>query len=660
MKISLSSSLHLDHANLSLDQRPGDQPIMQSFVPVGLLSLKACLDRASLDAEVRVIELNGMINEGSIRNNESFYDQIVDVILDRDDDLVGLMTDSDSLTHSILLAKMVKERSPNTRICLGGPAASPIGSLLLERFPFVDYVVRGEGELTFVDLCRALLSHRSPADILGINWRDGSRVLTNPNRAVIENVNDLPMPAFDSYDMQSSAPLYLDVGRGCPFKCRFCATAPFWDRRYRMKTIDRIIEEMILVRDRFGRTHVNYSHDIFTCDARWTAEFCQRLAAANLAMTWSCSTRTDIIDALLLSLMAKAGCVEIYYGIETGSQATQATICKNLDLDVSREVVRTTAAVGIRPVTGFIVGHPTETRESLGDTLERFFEFLRIGGWRAHLFTLCPFHESPMFSLYKDTIRRRAQYFDIALAEPSATHIEELERTHRDIFASLYRYDSPLVPARLVDASEELSCHITVLRSIWPLLLPYYESALEWYTRWVEWIEAYNEGHRTESRLSAQGNAYDLIRFVKGELSRLNLDDSDLAELVRYEEAKLDARGLPSPRPLKVSQNALTPSTLLKRRCGYLALSFQYDLRSLLAGTRSNRLTEQHWVIVAKTENDLVDSLETNELAVEFLRLADRPISVEELLSDVEGVQKNGIRVLQQLRQRGLLYEVTA
>jgi radical SAM superfamily enzyme YgiQ (UPF0313 family) len=87
--------------------------------------------------------------------------------------------------------------------------------------------------------------------------------------------------------------------------------------------------------------------------------------------------------------MAEAGCVEIYYGIETGSSAMQHAIHKDLDLDWAREIVRSTARLGIRAVTGFIVGYPIETPETLSHTLDRFFDFLQVGGYRAHLFALC-------------------------------------------------------------------------------------------------------------------------------------------------------------------------------------------------------------------------------------------------------------------------------
>jgi radical SAM superfamily enzyme YgiQ (UPF0313 family) len=113
-------------------------------------------------------------------------------------------------------------------------------------------------------------------------------------------------------------------------------------------------------------------------------------------MTWTCSTRTDLIDPRLIDKMAAAGCVEIYYGIESGSQAFQGEIRKNLDLDWATAIVRSTAAAGIRPITGFIVGHPLETLETFNDTLDKFFTFLHSGGYKAHLFTLCPYHESPV------------------------------------------------------------------------------------------------------------------------------------------------------------------------------------------------------------------------------------------------------------------------
>ncbi len=667
MRVSLSTSLHLDHGLASFDQARGDTPPMQAFVPMGLLSLKAAADRALGDQQIRVIELNGLINRGVIENNDHFYENLVNQVWRPDDDFFGLMTDADSLPHTVLTAYRLKERSPHAHVCLGGPAVSPISALVLDRFPFIDSVCRGESEATFCELLEVLELRRTLEGVKGLTWRAGDRVIENPERPIMSDVDELPIPDFDSYDMALGAPLYLDVGRGCPFKCQFCATAPFWNRRYRMKSIDRIVTEMILVRDRYGRKHINFSHDIFTCDKAWTLAFSERLIAERLGVTWSCSTRTDIISPEILTAIAQAGCTDIYYGIETGSPLTQKDIEKALDLDWCRHIVQVTREVGIRATTGFIVGHPTETLDTLKDTLNCFFEFLQIGGHRAHLFALCPFHGAPMFSQYASTITRAAEYSDVPLTESPAHELSALRRENPDIFASAFRYETPNVPAALVDASEEISCHLVVLKSLWPLLLPYYASALEMYSRWAHWIAAYNKHLRPHSALVHQGNAHDLLNFVDQELERLDLQTSDIAELSRYERNKLKARDLrdPSGDVSDVSRgHTIETSSVLALRCHYFTQALSYDLSALLSGRRASpiSLPSSTFALFAKTSPGYVDTLQIGRAGKHLLELAERPQTlgalVHRLNEQVQLDDEQSVRLVSNFHKRGLLTEI--
>ncbi|HEX8451651.1 MAG TPA: radical SAM protein [Longimicrobium sp.] len=663
MRVSLSTSLHLDHGSTPLDAEPGDPPRMQSFVPVGLLSLKAAADHAGTGADVRVVEVNGLLNDGRIPNDDRLYEHLALAALEAGDDFVGLMTDADSLPHTVLTARAVKRLSPRTPVCLGGPGSSPIAGPLLERFPFLSMVARGEGEETFVELLRALKAGRRLDGTAGLVWRDGETVVHGGERPVAPELDTLPVPDFAAYDMDAGAPLYLDVGRGCPFRCSFCATAPFWRRRFRMKSIDRIVHEMRLVRERWGRTHVNFSHDIFTCDKRWTLEFCERLRAEALDVTWACSTRTDIIDPPTLEAMARAGCVEMYFGIEAGSHQGQAEIQKGLDLEWSRTVVAAAAGAGIRPITGFIVGQPSETPATLGATLERFFDFLRVGGFRAHLFTLCPFHEAPMFATHAASIDRRAQYIELPLAAGPAREHGRMRDENRDLFASQFRYATPGVPERWVDASEELSSHVVVLKALWPLLLPHYESALDWYGRWVDWIEAANARRRPGSRLRHQGDAYDLLDFVDREIVRLGLADSGVAELAAYERAKLEARELPDPAPAGVDGGD-GDGAVVARRGGYVARRIRYDLASLLGGGAGERLQEgrERWVVVTKTEPGFMATLQVGPAGLRLLDLAERPRPAGELLDALEAdgrvERTEAAELLRRFRDRGVLAEV--
>ncbi|WP_163156443.1 B12-binding domain-containing radical SAM protein [Bradyrhizobium uaiense] len=668
MRVSLATSLHLDHGARRFDARPGDPiDVMQAFVPVGLLSLKASCNRACPTASVDVVEVNTLINAGRIVNGKDFYDDLADTILGDGADVVGLMTDSDSLHHTVAVAKRVKARSPRSFVCLGGPASSPLAGNLLQRFEALDFIVRGEGEETFSDLMCALEHGTMPSGIAGLTWRDRSEVVHNADRKVIDDLDTLPIPDFAAYPRMADAALYLDVGRGCPFKCSFCATAPFWERRYRMKSIPRILDEIRLLRDRWGRHHVNFSHDIFTCDMKWTHRFCDAMKAAELGFTWSCSTRTDVIDPDLLAHMAEAGCVEIYYGIESGSQAMQGTIDKNLDLRRSREIVRTTAALGIRPVTGFILGYPNETPESASDTVTRFFDFLEIGRYRAHIFTLCPFPGAPMFARAKDSVERRSECLDLPLATKPAAEADRTINENPDIFVGQFRYATPDISSELIAAAEEISPHLVLLKRLWPMLLPHYDAPMTMLTRWTHWIAARNADRPWRAR--HHGDAGDLIDFLARELAELGIADGRLAEFLRYEAVKLAAAAL----PMGTMEDAgrlpeLSSETTLERARPYLLAAFAVDIGAVIAGQSLpvNDITLPQWVLFARGTGGGLDTMVISEAARRILEYVQRPRKVRELaqaaLIDFTGHGREpierGLETVHALLVRRLLKEV--
>lgn len=650
MKVSLASSLHFSHGECSPDRGPGDPLRMLDFVPMGLLSLKAYAEQHGVPADIRVRELNGLINAGAIPNDDDFYEHLVDAILSSDDDFVGLMTDADSLHHTIILADLIKQRRPEAFVCLGGPAATPIAPQLLDTFPSIDSVVRSEGEETFAELLEALAEGKPLKDIQGLSWRDGSQAIENPARRLEPDLDRFPIPDFGAFDMIAGAPLYLDVGRGCPFKCQFCATAPFWKQEYRMKSIDRILAEMVLLRDHYGRNHSNFSHDIFTCDRAWTFKFCQRLIENPLGITWSCSTRTDIIKPDLLEVMARAGCVEIFYGIETGSTKLQEVIQKHLDLDWSKEIIRATAAVGIRPVTGFIAGYPMETRETFRDTLKRYFEFLEVGGYRAHIFTLKPYHQSPLFKKYgADRFDRPSQYFDLHLTGAAGERSSGMKQLHPEIFSAFYRYETPGIADDLIDATEEISAQLVLLRGVWPHLLKYYDDPLDLFERWTHWIGAYNDQRRPGTPFLHQSDVEDLIRFIEVEMERIGCDDPKILALVRYEKLKISARGLAAPVNEPVSGEVIEEDTVVQKGCEFIAAEFDFDLRSLMEKREPEKTDERRWVLVtnggerqlalrrwvlvAKADGASLNTYHLGERAKRLLDLISEPTTVGDLVS---------------------------
>jgi len=670
MKINLSTSLHLDHGRMPVALQPAVPLPMQSFVPLGLLSLKASSDATGIGADINVFELNTMIEQGKIPNDDAFYSHIVKSLTHNDPDMIGFMTDADSLHHTVLLAQAVKAVAPDTLICAGGPAVSPLRGTFLDRFDAFDYLIRGEGEETFSELIETLSSDLSPANILGLTWRQGDNIRENPERRPIENLDDLPIPAFDAYEDIANAPLYLDVGRGCPFSCDFCATAPFWNRRFRMKSPNRVLREIRLLRERFGRNHVNFSHDIFTCDHKWVYAFCACLRDESLGMTWTCSTRTDVINDDLLSLMADAGCEEIYYGIETGSPTMQRRMGKKLDLKRSLDIVRMTADLGIRPVTGFIIGHPEETPESFSDTISAYFEFLKAGKHRSHIFTLCPFQEAPIYAKYKHAMNRRAEYFDLPLTETPTAAAEALLKTHPDIFSSAYRYDTPHVDEGLVDASEEISPKLAAFPKLWGRLLPHYSAAMDFYRRWMEWIATQNSRAHHNSRFKHQGTLNEMLHFLNSEVERLKIQDSVVADLIRYEQKKIEAESsLRDPIHIPEPSVSIDESSTVMRHCDYMAVPFQRKMSDVLSdpeATGENETTTC-WVVFAKTRDKSLDILEVGEKGVRILGLVGKPWGVRSLITEIRSSTQDNedashpcdLNIIRDLISNRLLMEIS-
>jgi radical SAM superfamily enzyme YgiQ (UPF0313 family) len=612
MKIVLGSSLHLNHGMMKPDAPPGIPLPLQTFVPVGLLSLAAFVRSERPDQDdIFIKELNSIVTSSRLANDERLYDSLAEVLLADDPDLVGLMTDADSLHHTILMADALKRARPGVVTVLGGPASSPVAEDVLHRFPFVNVVVRGEGEWALADLISALDEDRPLSLVKGIAYRDGDVVTSTPDQPLLGDLDQLPLPAFDLFDTSGSDPLYLDVGRGCPFDCEFCSTAPFFKRRYRMKSAARIIDELRLLRDTYGRTHVNFAHDIFTCDYNWSMGFCSQLAEAGLEVTWTCSTRTDLVDSDLLQAMAKAGCVEIYYGIETGSQSMQTTISKNLDLDRALEVVRETVAAGIRPVTGFIVGYPEDDHVTMAETIDRFFLFLEAGGYRAHIFVLCPFQESKHYRRYRNSLNRFGEYFDLPLTDKAAEEAAHLVAEHPDLFSARYRYALTDIEEGIVDALEELSPHLANLRTLWPEILPYYSDGLDFVARWTTFI---TDRNRSRARVFAHcGDQRDLFDFLEMEVNRLDTTTPLPMEMLRYERAiacMLEADPINSTPVSASPPTELAPKTRLRQRSAWMAERFQH-----LAGNGP----KPQWIVFSRRPDGTVACIPVDELSIKLL-----------------------------------------
>lgn len=405
------------------------------FIPTGLLSLAAVLRREEhVTFEIPNVPL--------FFRDPDAIEAAARQILERAPDVVGFSTWCHSYPGQVLLARAIKRLAPRCWILFGGPHASIADCQTLEAFPWVDLVLRGEAEESLPILLRALSSGAALDDCPGLTWRADGTIRRNADAPPITDLDALPLPAYDL--LVDRRTLTVDVGRGCPYNCSYCSTSSFFHRRYRQKSVARVMEELRVISRQYRPQILAFTHDLFTLDRHYVESLCAQITAERLALHWCCMTRIDAVDRPLLQTMARAGCFNIGYGIETGSPRLQRSIRKRLNLTRLREVMRETREAGILASCSFITGFPDEQPEDLNDTLRCIVACARE---RASV-GLNLLAVLPGTSLYTEHAQR-LRYDDYS-SVTSGAYLSELERDlvrrHPAVFSSFFHLDSPAAP----------------------------------------------------------------------------------------------------------------------------------------------------------------------------------------------------------------------
>lgn len=288
-------------------------------------------------------------------------------------DYVGITATTPLINCAYELAKVVKRRFPKVTVVLGGvhPTVMP-DEVLGSRY--VDIVVREEGELTMKDIVNGLPLN----DLLGISYKHEGDALHNPPRPYVENLDDLPPPAYHLIPIKSYRPaigsykrlpaMSIFATRGCPGRCTFCHRA--FKGRIRSRSAGKIIEEIKILVNEYGIREINFYDDTFTALKSNVEEFCRLLLKEKIDITWSCFTRVNYVDKRLFSLMKKAGCHQVMMGVESGVQEILDGMNKMITLEQIRKAVKICKEVGLETRAAYILGSIGETKETMEKTLE--------------------------------------------------------------------------------------------------------------------------------------------------------------------------------------------------------------------------------------------------------------------------------------------------
>lgn len=403
-----------------------------------------------LAAEVRRHGYDPHIVESDILDLDA--EAAADRVLELRPKYVGITLFTVGVWSAVKLARRIKARAPDTKIIVGGPHISSMGRETIDRFDCFDVAVKGEGELILVELLKCFENNADVADVRGVIYRDARGFTQDtPAPATSTVLDDLPFPAWDLlpgfphkyklavYDYPRGPVATIAASRGCPFHCKFCDTSTF-GARVRYYSPAKVVEMMEHLHTKYDVRHVLFVDDLFLASRLRATEFCERLIASGLKMTWSCAARVDTVRPDLLELMKKSGCWQISFGLETGSDEMLQKMDKYARVAKSEEAVQWTSAAGIRVKGLFMLGYPGETRESV-ELTKKFVRRLPMTIMNLTKFT--PYPGSPVYrELYGTNIREehweRMNGMNFVW-NPTGMTVDELDRHYQEVVNSFYR-----------------------------------------------------------------------------------------------------------------------------------------------------------------------------------------------------------------------------
>lgn len=392
------ASILLANAPYFLEERYGKLASVGATLPhLGLLILGAVLRKAGHCVRIVDASAQGIGYEQSLEETKRFHP-----------DIIAITAVTPSIMKTVKLASMVKESYPSIPIIVGGPHFTAVPAQTLLDFPVFDYGVIGEGENTLRDLIEALAANRTPLNVPGVAFCENGMVILTPPRRTIKDLDALPFPAWDLLDgfpylyhpalfkYKRLPSTHIISARGCPCKCIFCDTSVF-SRQIRFHSPEYVLEMIGYLVKRFGIKEIIFEDDQFLIKKERVVRICEGFLKARWDISWSCSGRVNSVNDLsLLTLMKRAGCWQISYGIESASQTILDFAKKAITIIQIEKAVRLTHEAGILSKGYFIFGLPYETETTMKNTTQ-FAKRIPLSD--ISVFGLTPFPGSKMYDI---------------------------------------------------------------------------------------------------------------------------------------------------------------------------------------------------------------------------------------------------------------------
>lgn len=363
---------------------------------------------------------------------------------------LGISATTLTILNASTLANELKNYLKDIKIIIGGPHLTAMPEETMKRFNSFDFGVAGEGEETILELINSIDQGKKLSDIAGIIYRENDTVVKTPKRPFLDNLDKLPFPAWDlltnfperyhppPFRFKKLPASYIVTTRGCPYKCIFCDRSVFGNK-CRGHSSEYILELIEYLYKSFGIKEILIEDDTFITFKKRLVEVCEGILKRGIRISWSCLGRVDAVTSENLRLMKKAGCWSISYGIETGDEDVMKFIGKNITLEQVKQAVYLTHKSGILSKGFFIMGHPTDTH----DTIRKTIKFaLKIPLDDISISMMTPFPGSKLYQIASkygefDNSWRKMNELDIVFVPKGLTK-ENLQNYSKDMMRRFY------------------------------------------------------------------------------------------------------------------------------------------------------------------------------------------------------------------------------
>lgn len=354
-------------------------------LPLGLMAISSCLKKAGFTVKIVsefTLEDNIRVALESIDDNTIFF---------------GINSLSGTTVYdALLVSKKIKEKHPELPTVWGGSHVTLLPEQTVKH-PLIDIVVRGQGEITVVRLAKALQNpHKYALNFIdGITFKFDGEIINTPDAKFVD-INNFPMLDYDAVDMDkyikpadleqthddiTNRVIGYSSSRGCPMRCEFCAISALMERHWLRYTPERVVKELEILKKKYNMSGVIFADDNFFVDKERIEKICDLLIKKKLNLSWGANCRCDYFANFsdeFIEKLKKAGCVDIFFGAESGSQRILDYMKKDITVEQILDCARRTRHHGIKAKFFFMMGFPDETVEDLHKTMDLLDKIYKI------------------------------------------------------------------------------------------------------------------------------------------------------------------------------------------------------------------------------------------------------------------------------------------